>query len=164
VKTIITAIIVSKSLASFACDCAEVPYEMQFEHSVESSDLIFIGRPIWQEEWDYEIEIIEILKGEFDCETVLGSGRTSCDLWPEPEDGLWIIYTSMRENGEIGIYDCGLSRPLKSLNITPEPPQKDLKNEADMEVNAIEQVSLAKYQSSIQLQKEIAELRKRRDN
>ncbi|MEQ9230040.1 MAG: hypothetical protein RIF46_05110 [Cyclobacteriaceae bacterium] len=138
-------------------------YKYLFEAEYAAKELIFIGERINDGGDSYEMRVIEVLKGNQKLFHINGDWGSSCSLVPRKTDGLWIVYANI-ENGRIDIEDCGLSRPIHSINVTPDPPRKGIKNEVDVALNVFEKISHAEYLSSIQIKEEIAELRKRRDN
>lgn len=156
----------------WCCQCIDTyDYDWYFNNEYENSDLIIIGNPVCLDNsGSYDIEILEILKGDWNNDIISGGYFTSCSLSPAPDEGLWLIYADFQSKDEIEIEECGLSRNLGTpepwviRGVRPPPPVYDSRFDIDERLNYLKLVNEYRIKALELLQKEIAELRKRRDN
>lgn len=80
-------ILLTVTIKSFACECPEYELKKLDNQSYEWSDLIIIGKVI-KTGTNYQIEVIEVLKGKTETHLILGIITTedevidSCSFFP----------------------------------------------------------------------------------
>lgn len=95
-KTLIILILIVTGNTSFACRC----WELTFEQEAEASTKIFHGRVISADHYTFDIEIIQLWKGDLQAKTFqLKQGKTSCEMRSFELDKEYIFY--VRENSVI---------------------------------------------------------------
>ncbi len=119
-KKIITTLtlLLAISLQSFACECGEYKLRELDSLSYESSDLVIIGNVI-KTGINYQIEIIEVLKGTVQKEIIYGlvvskdGYVNSCTSYPDKK-GKYLFYLNrVEENGIFYEYSqCSGTRKL----------------------------------------------------
>jgi hypothetical protein len=142
----------------FACDCRSRTLKEAQSESINNSPLIFVGDVLFsdQEKQTYDIEIVEVFKGEVKTKIIKGKLMDSCSRLPDK--GLWIIYAKSFENGVIEFDICGLSRSFENPhNLVwatdyeiPPPPTTEYDKDSKYSI-----------QANINFQKEMTTLRRK---
>jgi hypothetical protein len=92
-KTLIILILFVTVDTTFACKC----FQLAFEQEAQSSNRIFHGRVISVDHYTFDIEIIQIWKGDLQTKTFqLKQGETSCEMRTFELNKEYIFY--LREN------------------------------------------------------------------
>ncbi|PRY05335.1 hypothetical protein CLV24_13015 [Pontibacter ummariensis] len=111
----------------FACAC--VPFigknwkaERVYKNIKESS-LVFVGDVISLSDSTYTVKVLDVIKGEAGAATLVGYNYPTSSCSKSVTEGMWIIYTSLNENGYIPEIDgCSISRNLSNPEFSYVPP------------------------------------------
>jgi len=110
------------ALHLFPCDCKQIP----LKEDIEKSDIILLAKVLNASDNDYQLKIIELLKGQYENDIIKGISDNSCSIFPNQNE-IWLIYGKLESNKLIAS-QCGNSRsfenPIKSnlKDIPPPPP------------------------------------------
>ncbi|CAN5247829.1 hypothetical protein BH23BAC1_BH23BAC1_50380 [soil metagenome] len=173
----IMTLFLSLCISTSECCDYSIPLKKKQKTEYNSADLIFIGRVthINEEDKTYEMEIIEVFKGNHHAKTIKGKSWGMCSSIPSTSKGKWIIYANFIESDFVGLSPCGLSRslnnphqiPVKEYNIIPPPPfqryHDDIVYSVQFDIDYSRQMLKLNEIALNDLEKEIISLRKRRE-
>jgi hypothetical protein len=124
--TLIFLIIIVFTAKSFACICSKMVWaewnKEDIKSSMESNDIIFIGKLVSVSKDYYEFKVLEVFKGDVKKDEILkGFYITSCSGWPEKQSiGEWIFYGHYAQyETDEKILDYSQCGPTRSLCFPP---------------------------------------------
>lgn len=173
-------LIIFQQLSAQACDCSRiVNLDEARKAAFEDANLVFVGRVMsigenfdytyqgWFNNKIFEIEVTESFKGTETGTVLKGHALTSCS--GHPDEGTWLIYANIDENGLIMFSTCGLSRsfnrPQQILfeGYTPQPPTKEkMANPQPNELDWSIELATIHLQAAKDLKDEVTWLRNRK--
>lgn len=113
------------TIKSFACECPEYELKKLDNQSYEWSDLIIIGKVI-KTGTNYQIEVIEVLKGKTETHLILGTITTedevidSCSFFPT-EKGEYLFYLNPTKKNGRTYYTYSQCLGTRQLNFNSLP-------------------------------------------
>lgn len=110
---------------SFACDCdAAKSLKDLRDRSYKYADMVFLAEVINYDStnWSYTARILETFKGDSTIKTITGYYDDSCSTVLYGK-GRWLVYGSVRPNGNLSIDRCGATRSDIRPYVTLRGPQ-----------------------------------------
>lgn len=113
----LTSLLIS-SASIYACNCKTITKEDNFR----LSKFIFIGKVVKTEDTFFEIEKVEVLKGDTLNSTLIAL-IDECSIFPNEKEK-WLFYADSVASDSVYISQCGWSRKFTTNNQISIPPPR----------------------------------------